>query len=353
MAQLHTTRPSPGYGGYSGYGYGWLERHSRQKQEASANAARSQESLPRRPVGTPRQVVVISLQSRSPSPVSHRVSRFSTTMTTPVQVGREVRTAPSTPSQTYRGVSGIVAAPKSHLGTPRSGATLRTSRKPVVLPAWPSLAAWTTYQPGTSAGTPEQRTLGTVSTLVKRQVSTASAVERQISTASAPVTEQFSKAGTLLSHGRSLSSSGRFNSTLAWSPRSVASSFHLSPRVQKFVLKPCSSFPSAPTPRVPPVVHIDLTSAQTPAASQVKATPCSGRELRARDARDARAISPREAKIEAEPRSKAIGSDDSDEDSDEVKELSSDSWAMARHREDGRMPSAERQLCRLPGTVVL
>jgi hypothetical protein len=51
---------------------------------------------------------------------------------------------------------------------------------------------------GTSAGTPEQRTVGTVSTLVKRQVSTASAVERQISTASAPVTEQFSKAGTLL-----------------------------------------------------------------------------------------------------------------------------------------------------------
>ena len=56
---------------------------------------------------------------------------------------------------------------------------------------------------GTSAGTPEQRTAGTVS-LVKRQVSTvstASAVERQISTASAasaPVTEQFSKAGTLL-----------------------------------------------------------------------------------------------------------------------------------------------------------
>lgn len=51
---------------------------------------------------------------------------------------------------------------------------------------------------GTSAGTPEQRTVGTVSTLVKRQVS---AVERQISTAStasAPVTEQFSKAGTLL-----------------------------------------------------------------------------------------------------------------------------------------------------------
>lgn len=325
-----------------------MERHSRQKQEASTSAARSQESLPRRPVGTPRQVVVISLQSRSPSPISHRVSRFSTTMTTPVQVGREVRTAPSTPSQTYRGVSGIVAAPKSQcLGTPRSGAALnRTSRKPVVLPAWPSLAAWTTYQPG-SAGTPgtPERTIGTVST-VKRQVSTASAVERQISTASAP-TEQFSKAGTLLSHGRSLSSSGRFSSTLAWSPRTVASSFHLSPRVQKFVLKPCSSFPSAPTPRVPPVVHIDLTSAQTPAASQVKATPRSGRELQAR------AISPREAKIEAEPRSKAIGSEDSDEDSDEVKELSSDSWAMARHREDGRMPSAERQLCRLPGTVVL
>lgn len=330
-----------------------MERHSRQKQEASTSAARSQESLPRRPVGTPRQVVVISLQSRSPSPVSHRVSRFSTTMTTPVQVGREARTAPSTPAQTYRGVSsGIVAAPKSQcLGTPRSSATLnRTSRKPVVLPAWPSLAAWTTYQPGqlsTSAGTPEQRTVGAVSTLVKRQVSTASAVERQISTASAPVTEQFSKAGTLLSHGRSLSSSGRFSSTLAWSPRTVASSFHLSPRVQKFVLKPCSSFPSATTPRVPPVVHIDLTSAQTPAASQVKATPRSGRELRAR------AISPREAKIEAVPRSKAIGSEDSDEDSDEVKELSSDSWAMARHREDGRMPSAERQLCRLPGTVVL
>eukprot|EP00913_Durusdinium_trenchii_P029397 g27557.t1 len=94
---------------------------------------------------------------------------------------------------------------------------------------------------------------------VERRVSSAStslaSVERQVSTASAPVQESASGCkATLLSHGRSLSSSGRFSSTLAWSPRSVTSSFHLSPRVQTY-LKPCSS-----SLQRPPVVRIDLTA---------------------------------------------------------------------------------------------
>lgn len=301
------------------------------------------------------------MHARSPSPVNHRVARVSTTMTTPVQVRREARTAPSTPAQTYRMVSSGTPAtphqctPRSRLGVP-VGRGLASARKPLVLPAWPSVAAWTTYQPGGS-GTgstttvPERRTsAATISSPVERQTSstavTAVGVERQVSTASS-ASERFTG---MLSHGRSLSSSSRFSPTLAWSPRTLASSFHVtpaSPRVQRYVLKPCSSFPSAP--RGPPVVRIDLTEAHTkPAQAKASSVARSGRELD-------RALSPREAKkILPEPRSKAEGSDDSDEESDEVKELSHELWAMARDREDGRMPSAERQLFgRLPGTVVL
>ena len=350
MAQP-VTRPSAGGPcGHSGYG------SYRQKPEA--RGVRHQELLSRRPTGTPgtptpREVVVISLHARSPSPVNHRVARVSTTMTTPVQVRREARTAPSTPAQTYRMVSSGTPAtphqctPRSRLGVP-VGRGLASARKPLVLPAWPSVAAWTTYQPGgsgTGNTTVERRT-----SAAERQPSASTAVtatsigyvERQVSTAS--------ERTSMLSHARSLSSSSRFSPTLAWSPRTLASSFHVtpaSPRVQRYVLKPCSSFPSAP--RGPPVVRIDLTEAHAkPAQAKASFVARSGRELD-------RALSPREAKkILPEPRSKAEGSDDSDEESDEVKELSHELWAMARHREDGRMPSAERQLFgRLPGTVVL
>lgn len=294
---------------------------------------------------------MISLQSRSPSPMSqtshmsHRISRTSK-MATPVQVRREVRTAPSTPSQTHRSVVSGGTAQQRRVETPRSRVigpreTTLTQRKPLVLPAWPSLAAWTTYQPGTATAMQVERRVSTATAPihVERRVSSAStslaSVERQVSTASAPVQESASGCkATLLSHGRSLSSSGRFSSTLAWSPRSVTSSFHLSPRVQTY-LKPCSS-----SLQRPPVVRIDLTALAPQVSSSL---PRRALQL----------VSPRETKVQLETLSKEEDSDE-EEDSDDVKELSRETWAMARHREDGRMPSAERQLFgRLPGTVVL
>lgn len=267
-------------------------------------------------------------------------------MATPVQVRREVRTAPSTPSQTHRSVVSGGTAQQRRVETPRSRVigpreTTLTQRKPLVLPAWPSLAAWTTYQPGTATAMQVERRVSTATAPihVERRVSSAStslaSVERQVSTASAPVQESASGCkATLLSHGRSLSSSGRFSSTLAWSPRSVTSSFHLSPRVQTY-LKPCSS-----SLQRPPVVRIDLTALAPQVSSSL---PRRALQL----------VSPRETKVQLETLSKEEDSDE-EEDSDDVKELSRETWAMARHREDGRMPSAERQLFgRLPGTVVL
>ncbi|CAK9070781.1 unnamed protein product, partial [Durusdinium trenchii] len=197
-----------------------------------------------------------------------------------------------------------VETPRSRVIGPRE--TTLTQRKPLVLPAWPSLAAWTTYQPGTATAMQVERRVSTATAPihVERRVSSAStslaSVERQVSTASAPVQESASGCkATLLSHGRSLSSSGRFSSTLAWSPRSVTSSFHLSPRVQTY-LKPCSS-----SLQRPPVVRIDLTALAPQVSSSL---PRRALQL----------VSPRETKVQLETLSKEEDSDE-EEDSDDVK----------------------------------
>ncbi|CAJ1379849.1 unnamed protein product [Effrenium voratum] len=323
--------------------HGWIDRQVRQRPGLLEGRFKcTQESplamAPARPKqALQREVVVISLES--PRRISPRSSSTFSVPPTP-----QAQTAPCTPSQPFRAVAGGAQQPPRWDAVPRA-ARSHFKRAPVVLPAWPTLAAWTTYQPGTPTAHVERR-VSTATTASRCPSVTSSRVERQVSSSTV------SDGGV---RSRSYVLSPRFTTQ----PLPATSSFHISPRVY-VPLAPSKSFPNV-SPRGPPVVHIDLTRTQarmgkgSPAAADVKASSWfqPGKELR-------RPLSPKKAErlkpLKVEPDVDTDGSQEGEEE-DHVKDLSPRSWAMARHREDGRLPSAERQLfgsrTRTPGTVVL
>ncbi|OLP93394.1 hypothetical protein AK812_SmicGene24724 [Symbiodinium microadriaticum] len=142
-------------------------------------------------VPTARKVGVVSLQARPchRSSVSHARSESGVTTCRdemndkkarscesssrgPSSVPGEAKTAPCTPSPLYRSVQRGSMTPRpasaaSSASAPSGGpAALEPSRRrlrPLVLPAWPSTVAWTTFQPGTTPFTGVQRQVSTAS----------------------------------------------------------------------------------------------------------------------------------------------------------------------------------------------
>lgn len=292
-------------------------------------------------VPTARKVGVVSLQARPchRSSVSHARSESGVTTCRlnssyamrpgPARlqsVPGEAKTAPCTPSPLYRSVQRGSMTPRpasaaSSASAPSGGpATLEPSRRrlrPLVLPAWPSTVAWTTFQPGT-----------TPFTGVQRQVSTASVASEISRTGPASSTP---RVVTLRSWPRTLSSTTSFRSP---SP---------SPRLYSAPLPSSGSF-RVVRATSPPVVHIDLTKetrqagSKTPAAEmQASSGYHPGRELQRRDPEEAMDAASKTDEEETTD-------DDSQEDGDErdVEDWSARSLERAKHREDGYLPTAER-----------
>ncbi|CAE7458504.1 unnamed protein product [Symbiodinium natans] len=262
----------------------------------------------------------------------------------------EAKTAPCTPNPLYRSVrrgsppppqlpSAALSATAPSAGK-AAGEPSRSRLRPLVLPAWPSTVAWTTFQPGTSPCT----------------------VERQISTAS--VSSEMGRPATA-------SSTPRVVSLRSW-PRTLSytTSFRSpspSPRLYSAPVRPLPSSGSFQVVRAtsPPVVQIDLTQEHRQASEAARRVSGSNRQAvqhpPVADIQASTGYRPgRELQREDPPEATDGAKTDEETTDDESQELNEEDWSArsrerARYREDGFLPTAERlELCgRMPKTVLL